>query len=129
MVWLRVVFGSVVHCIGGYQRQAFDAQVVSDNFFESKLDLLKITLQEYREAFRRCAIVGRDQGWFFCGQGLDFLYRLLRRIVVRDDLPEKTEWDNLLSFDFHNCPAFIGITGYAEEWVSNQGDEGCEGPD
>ena len=34
---------------------------------------------------------------------LDFLHRLLRRIVTRDCLPEKDDWDSLLEFDFTNA--------------------------
>ena len=33
---------------------------------------------------------------------LDFLHRLLRRIVARDSLPEEDDWDALLEFDFTN---------------------------
>ena len=31
---------------------------------------------------------------------LDFLHRLLRRIIVRESLPEDSDWDALLGFDF-----------------------------
>ena len=31
---------------------------------------------------------------------LHFLHRLLRRIVVRESLPEEKDWDALLVFDF-----------------------------
>ena len=34
---------------------------------------------------------------------LDFLHRLLRRIVARDFLPEKDDWEALLGFDFTNA--------------------------
>ena len=57
-------------------------------------------LQDYREAFRRSVTVKRDQGFFLCGQMLDFLYRLLRRIVSRKSLPEENDWDALLGFEF-----------------------------
>ena len=57
-------------------------------------------IQEYREAFRRSVTVNRDQGFFLCGQMLDFLHRLLRRIVSREKLPEKNDWDALLGFRF-----------------------------
>ena len=52
--------------------------------------MFKVILQDYREAFRRAATVKRDQGFFLCGQILDFLHRLLRSIVSRESLPEKT---------------------------------------
>ena len=31
---------------------------------------------------------------------LDFLHRLLRRIIARESLPEENDWDALLGFDF-----------------------------
>ena len=31
---------------------------------------------------------------------LDFLHRLLRRIVSREDLPEESDWEDLLGFEF-----------------------------
>ena len=40
------------------------------------------------------------QRLFLCGQMLDFLHRLLRRIVSRDSLPEENDWDALLRFEF-----------------------------
>ena len=33
---------------------------------------------------------------------VDSFLHLLLRVVVRDSLPEKTDWDGLLSFDFTN---------------------------
>ena len=57
-------------------------------------------LQDYREAFRRSATVKRDQGSFLCGQMLDFLHRLLRRIASRESLPEENDWDAWRGFDF-----------------------------
>ena len=62
--------------------------------------MLKVILQDYREAFRRCCVVKRDQGFFLCGQMLDFFHRLLRRIVSRDSLPDENGWDALLGFEF-----------------------------
>ena len=80
--------------------QAFDAQVVGDDLFESRLELFKVIFQDYREAFRRAATVKRDQVFFLCGQMLDFLHRLLRRIVSRESLPEENDWDALLRVEF-----------------------------
>ena len=57
-------------------------------------------LQDYREAFCRSATVKWDQGFSLCGQMLDFLHRLLRRIVSSECLPDENEWDALLGFDF-----------------------------
>ena len=68
--------------------------------FESRLELFKVILQDYREAFRRSSTVKRDQGFFLCGQMLDFLHRLLRRVTARESLPEENDWDALLGFDF-----------------------------
>ena len=73
--------------------QAFDAQVTGDDLFEYRLELFKVIMQDYRESFRRSSDVRRDQGFFLCGQMLDFLHRLLRRIVTRDCLPEKDDRD------------------------------------
>ena len=56
-------------------------------------------LQDYRESFRRSVTVKRDKGFFFCGQMLDFLHRLLRRMVSRESLPEGNDWDALLGFE------------------------------
>ena len=57
-------------------------------------------LQDYRQAFRRTATVKRDQVFFLCGQILDFLHRLMRRIVSRESLPEENDWDALREFEF-----------------------------
>ena len=57
-------------------------------------------MQDYRESFWRSSNVRRDQGFFLCGQMLDFLHCLLRRIVARDSLPEEDDWDALLEIDF-----------------------------
>ena len=74
--------------------------MAGDDLFESRLELFKVIMQDYRESFRRSSVVRRDQGFFLCGQMLDFLHRLLRRIVTRDCLPEENDWDALLGFDF-----------------------------
>ena len=70
--------------------------------FESRLELFKVIMQDYREYFRRLSDVRRDQVFLLCGQMLDFLHRLLRRIVIRDCLPEEDDWLALLEFDFTN---------------------------
>ena len=76
--------------------------MTGDGLFESRLELFKVVMQDYRESLRWSSDVRRDQGFFLCGQMLDFLHRLLRRIVARDSLPEEDDWDALLEFDFTN---------------------------
>ena len=83
--------------------QVFDAQVTGDDLFESHLELFQVIMQDYREFFRQSSDVRRDQGFFLCGQMLDFLHRLLEKIVTRDSLPEEDDWDALLEFDFKNA--------------------------
>ena len=80
--------------------QALDSQVTGDPYFEARLELFKVIVQEYREAFKRSTVPSRDQGFFLCGQMCDFLHRLLRRVVSRDCLPSERDWDALRSFDF-----------------------------
>ena len=64
------------------------------------MELFKVIVQDYREAFKRSTVPSRDQGFFLCGQMCDFLHRLLRRIVSRDCLPAEWDWNALRSFDF-----------------------------
>ena len=45
---------------------------------------------------------------------LDFLHRLLRRIVVRDSLPEEDDWDALLEFDFTNAQ-LLSVSQFMEK--------------
>ena len=71
--------------------QAFESQVTGDPFFKAGLELFKLMVQDYHEAFKRSTEPTRDQGFFLCGQMFDFLHRLLRRIVSRSCLPD--EWD------------------------------------
>ena len=66
------------------QGQAFDMQVIGEQFFQSRLEMLKVISQDYRESFKRFSCPKHDQGFFLCGQMLDFLHRFLRRIVERD---------------------------------------------
>ena len=82
------------------QGQVFDVQVTGDEFFECRLELFKVTVQDYREAFRRSSCPKRDQGFFLCGQMLDFLHWLLRRIVERDTLLDENDWEALRQYDF-----------------------------
>ena len=77
-----------------------DNQVTGDPYFEARLELFKVIVQEYREAFKRSIVPSRGQGLFLCGQMCDFLHRLLRRVVSRDCLPSEWDWDALRSFDF-----------------------------
>ena len=81
--------------------------------FESPLEFFKVIIQYYRESFRRSSDVRRDQGFFLCGQILDFLHRLLRRIVTRDCLPEEDDPDALLEFDFKN--AQLSVSQFMEK--------------
>ena len=71
-------------------------------------------MQDYRESFRRSSDIRRDYGFFLCGQLLDFLHRLLRRIVTRDCLPEEDDWDTLLEFDFTNVQ-LLSVSQFMEK--------------
>ena len=73
------------------QCQALDVQVTGDEFFECRLELFKVIVQDYREAFKRSICPRRDQGFFLCGEMLNFVHRLLRRIVERDTLPDEND--------------------------------------
>ena len=88
--------------------------MVGDDLFESRLELFKVILQDYREAFRRAATLKRDQGFFLCGQMLDFLHRLLRRIVSRESLPEENDWDALREFEFMNAQ-LLSVSQFMEK--------------
>ena len=82
------------------QGQAFDVQVTGDEIFECRLELFKVIVQDYREAFKRSACPKRNQGFFLCGQMLNFLHRLLRQIVECDTLPDESDWERLRQYDF-----------------------------
>ena len=110
-----VIFGFVIQNIGCYQGQAFDAQVVGDNLLESRLELFKMNVQDYSEAFKWCAVVKGDQGFFFCVQLLNFLHRLLQCIFARDALPEKIVWDGLLSVGFSNVQ-LLSVSKFLEKF-------------
>ena len=88
--------------------------MTGDDLFESRLELFKVIMQDYRESFRRSSDVRRDQGFFLCGQMLNFLHRLLRRIVARDSLPEEDDWDALLEFDFTNVQ-LLSVSQFMEK--------------
>ena len=62
----------------------------------------------------RCCVVKRDQGFFLCGQMLDFLNRLLRRIFSRESLPEEKDWDALLEFEFIDAQ-LLSISQFMEK--------------
>ena len=88
--------------------------MTGDDLFESRLEILKVIMQDYRESFRRSSDVRRDQGFFLCGQMLDFLHRLLRRIVTRDCLPDEEDWDSLLKFDSTNVQ-LLSVSQFMEK--------------
>ena len=71
------------------QGQTSDVQVTEDEFVECRLDLCKVIVQDYREASKGSPCPRRDQGFFLCGQMLDFLHRqlTLQRQVVLVLLP------------------------------------------
>ena len=71
-------------------------------------------LQDYREAFRRAATVKRNQGFFLCGQMLDFLHRLLRGIVSRESLPEEDDWDALEECEYINAQ-LLSVSQFMEK--------------
>ena len=80
--------------------QAFDVQVTGDNFSEHRLDLFKVIVQDYSEAFKRLSFPKRDQAFFLCGQMLHLLHWLLRQIVERETLPDERDWETLRQYDF-----------------------------
>ena len=96
------------------QGQAFDVQVTGDAFFECRLELFKVIVQDYREAFKRSSCPRRDQGFFLCGQMLNFLHRLLRRIVERETLPDESDWEALRQYDFIETK-FLDVPSFMEK--------------
>ena len=96
------------------QGQAFDVQVTGDEFFECRLELFKVNVEDYREAFKRSSCPRRDQGFFLCGQKLNFLHRLLRRIVERDTLPYESDWEALRQYDFIETK-FLDVPSFMEK--------------
>ena len=95
-------------------RQAFDAQVVGDYLFESQFELFKVVLQDRRAVFMRCSPVKRDRGFFFCGQGWDFLHQLLRRVVSQESQPEENDWFALLGVWFKDSQT-LSISKFIEK--------------
>ena len=75
-------------------------QVTVGELFECRLELFKVIVQDYREAFKQFSCPKRYQGFFLCGQMLDFLHWLLRRIVERSTLPDEGDWETLRQYDF-----------------------------
>ena len=71
-------------------------------------------MQDGRESFRRSSDVRRDQGFFLCGQMVDFLHLLLRRILAQDSLPEEDDWEALLEFDFTNVQ-LLSVSQFMEK--------------
>ena len=74
-------------------------------------------MQHYREAYKRSSCPRRDQGFFLCGQMLNFLNRLLRRIVEHDTLPDENDWEALRQYDFietkfPDVPSFMEKTEF-----------------
>ena len=88
--------------------------MTGDDWFESRLELFKVIMQGYRESCRRSSDVRRDQGFFLCGQMLDFVHRLLGRIVTRDCLPEEDDWEALSEFDFTNAQ-LLSVSQFMEK--------------
>ena len=88
-------------------------QVTGDEFFECRLELFKVIVQDFREAFKRSSCPRREQGFFLCGQLLNFLHRLLRRIVERDTFPKESDWEVLRQHKLYRdkisrCAMFYG---------------------
>ena len=89
--------------------------MTGDDLFESRLESFKVIMQDYRESFGRSSDVRRDHGFFLCGQMLDFLHRLLRRIVTRECLLEENDdWGGLLEFDF-TCVELLSVSQFMEK--------------
>ena len=82
------------------QGKAFDVQVTGDEFCECRFELFKVIVQDYRKAFKRLSCLRRDQGFFLCGQMLNFLHWLLRRIAELEILPDENDWEALRQYDF-----------------------------
>ena len=104
----------LTYTLGMLQGQAFDVQVMGDEFFECRLELFKVIVQDYREAFKRSLCPKRDQGFFLCGQMLNFFHLLLRRIVEHDTLPDENDWEALRQYDFIDTK-FLDVPPFMEK--------------
>ena len=80
--------------------KVFDMQVTGDESFECGLELFKVIVQDSSEAFKWSSCQRREQSFFLCGQMLDFLHRLLQRIVERDASADESDWETLRQYDF-----------------------------
>ena len=94
--------------------RTFDVQVTGGEFFECRLKLFKVFVHDYLEAFKRSSCPRRDQGFFLCGQMLNFLHRLLRRIVERDTLPDENDWEAIRQYDFI-ATKFLDVPSFMEK--------------
>ena len=92
--------------------QESDAQIVGDDLL--RLELFKVILQDYREAFRRAVTVKREQGFFLCGHYLDFFHRLLGRIFSRESLPQEDNWYALPAFEIVDAQ-LLSISHFMEK--------------
>ena len=104
----------LAHTLVMLQGQAFDDQVTVDEFFECRLELFKVIVQDYREAFKRSSCPTRDQVLFLCRQMLNFLHRLVRRIVERETLPDENDWEALWQYDFIGTK-FLDVPSFMEK--------------
>ena len=114
ILWVSIGLYGLANTFVMLQGQAFDVQVTGDEFFECRLELFKVIVQDYREAFKRSSCPRRDQGFFLCGQMLNFLHRLLRRIVERDTLPDESDWEGLRQYDFIETK-FMDVPSFMEK--------------
>ena len=96
------------------QGQAIYVQVTGDAFFECRLELFKVIVPDYREAFKRLSCPRRHQGFFLCGQMLNFLHWPMRRIVERGALPDESDWETLLQYDFTGT-IFLDVPSFMEK--------------
>ena len=96
------------------QVQAFDVQVTGDEFFECRLEIFKVIVHHYCEAFKRYSCPRRDQGFFQCGEMLNFLHLLLRRIMERETLPDENDWEALRQYDFIDTK-FVDVPSFMEK--------------
>ena len=88
---------------GGYlllPGQLIDEYNMGDDFFVAMVDLLQHLVRDFRESFSSISDERRNQGFFFHGQMVSFLYLILRRILPCRKLPKEDDWDKLKCFDF-----------------------------